>query len=133
MVDPGEAGVPGLLVQLLNGAGQPVLNPNGQPITTTTDANGNYLFTGLNPGVYEVLITPPPGYISSTGATGWPHGPYEPGLPGTNYTNNADHGTEWSNGNVLAGPVTLGAPARRGTPTTSTPPTCGRTSVSSRW
>ena len=91
VVDPGEAGVPGLLVQLLNGAGQPVLNPNGQPITTTTDANGNYLFTGLNPGVYEVLITPPPGYISSTGATGSPtalmsracRGPTTPTTPTT--------------------------------------------------
>ena len=116
VVDPGEVGIPGLLVQLLNGSGQPVLNPNGQPITTTTDANGDYLFTGLNPGVYEVLVIPPPGYISSTGATGSPRGPYEPGLPGNNFTNHADHGTELSNGNVLAGPVTLGAPGSAANP-----------------
>ena len=30
--------------------------------TTTTDANGNYLFTGLNPGVYDLVETPPTGY-----------------------------------------------------------------------
>lgn len=46
----GEPGISGALVTLLDAAG----NPTGR--TTTTDANGNYAFTGLAAGTYAVLF-----------------------------------------------------------------------------
>ena len=55
--DAGEPGIPGVTVYLYDGDG----NLIG---TTVTDANGNYLFTNLPPGVYTVAIdinTLPPG------------------------------------------------------------------------
>lgn len=53
--DAGENGIPNVTVQLYNGAG--VLQA-----TTTTDANGAYLFTGLVPGDYYVRFVAPNGY-----------------------------------------------------------------------
>jgi hypothetical protein len=49
--------------------GQPVL-VNGQPVTVTTDANGNYLFSGLVPGDYFIVFD----------VTTLPHG-YGPTMP----------------------------------------------------
>ncbi len=53
--DAGEAGISGVTVNLLN-AGGTVLG------TTTTDANGNYLFANLNTGDYKVQVVKPSGY-----------------------------------------------------------------------
>ncbi len=54
--DAGEAGIAGVSVKLLSAAGA-VLS------TTTTDANGNYLFSNLNPGSYAVQVVAPSGYV----------------------------------------------------------------------
>ncbi|MEO8620457.1 MAG: SdrD B-like domain-containing protein [bacterium] len=55
--DSGEPGIPGVTVNLSNGA------------TTTTDANGAYAFTNLLPGDYTVTVATPSGYVASpTGA-----------------------------------------------------------------
>jgi len=56
--DVGEAGVPGVTVALT----LPDLTPVA---TTTTDAAGNYTFTGLTPGDYKLTFTIPAGYIVS--------------------------------------------------------------------
>ncbi len=53
--DAGEAGLSNVIVKLLNAAGVVVA-------TTTTDANGNYLFTNLAAGQYAVEFTKPSGY-----------------------------------------------------------------------
>ncbi|OWK43205.1 hypothetical protein FRUB_02804 [Fimbriiglobus ruber] len=100
---PGEPGIPGATVVLLDGSGNPIA-------TTTTDANGHYTFTDLPPGTYQVQVTPPPGYASSTGTNGSPTGPAEPGS--TNYTdsgNGLDHGTQTGT-TVTSQPLTLGLP-----------------------
>ena len=52
--DTGEHGVSGVTVELEDTSGH-VLS------TTTTDANGKYLFTGLTPGSYEVQFVAPTG------------------------------------------------------------------------
>ena len=57
--DAGEAGVAQVTVRLLNAAGTVVA-------TTTTDANGNYLFNNLVPGTYSVQFVAPTGYIFTT-------------------------------------------------------------------
>ena len=61
--DAGEAGVAGVVVNLLDGSGNPVLDSAGNPVTTTTDVNGSYQFTGLTPGgSYQVQFVEPVGF-----------------------------------------------------------------------
>jgi hypothetical protein len=43
-----------------NGAGQPVT------MTTTTDGSGQYLFSNLAPGTYQVTFSTPTGYTVTT-------------------------------------------------------------------
>ncbi|NEQ73047.1 MAG: hypothetical protein F6K23_08130, partial [Okeania sp. SIO2C9] len=45
--------IPGVTINLLDSNGDPVLE-NGNPITTTTDNNGDYIFTDVEPGEYQV-------------------------------------------------------------------------------
>jgi len=62
-------GVNGVVVRLLDAAGDPVLDGDGNAITTTTtnDADGNpgyYLFSGLLPGVeYRIGVDEPEGFV----------------------------------------------------------------------
>jgi len=51
--DPGEAGIPGILVEVLDAAGNVVGSD-------TTDSDGNYYVGGLAEGTYTVRITTPP-------------------------------------------------------------------------
>ena len=53
--DAGEAGIAGATVKLQNAAGQTL-------DTTTTDANGMYMFGGLRPGDYKVMFVQPNGF-----------------------------------------------------------------------
>jgi protocatechuate 3,4-dioxygenase beta subunit len=53
--DDGEKGLAGVSVALRDAGGTVIA-------TTTTDANGNYLFDKLPPGDYSVAVTPPEGY-----------------------------------------------------------------------
>ena len=55
--DTGEAGIAGVTVKLLNSAGTAVVS------TTTTDANGAYLFSNLTPADYKVQVVTPSGYL----------------------------------------------------------------------
>lgn len=56
--DAGEAGYPGATVRLYNCFGQLVAS-------TTTDANGYYLFDNLTPGDYNIVFVLPEGYVFS--------------------------------------------------------------------
>ncbi|MDP2433898.1 MAG: SdrD B-like domain-containing protein [Pseudomonadota bacterium] len=56
--DAGESGIGGVTVNLLNSAGTVVS-------TVTTNANGNYLFSNLNPGSYAMQVVAPAGYSFS--------------------------------------------------------------------
>ena len=61
--DAGEDGVPGVTVILTPPAGVDIGAGPGNPITTTTDANGQYLFNGLPGGDYTVDIVAPSGMV----------------------------------------------------------------------
>ncbi len=99
VVDAGEPGMAGVTVRLLDSSGTVLA-------TTTTDANGNYLFSSLIPGDYMVEIVPPSGYVSSTGTNGSATGPYEAAPDPDNDVNNDDNGTQ--DGAVIrSGVITL--------------------------
>lgn len=59
VLEPGEPGLPGVTVHLLDATGQPV--PGVAP--TVTDADGAYSFSWIEPGQYYVVIEPPSGFI----------------------------------------------------------------------
>ena len=64
----GSAPLAGITLTLLDDAGNPVdgdpNTPGIQPVTTVTDSNGHYIFTGVIPGNYRVAQTQPQGYNS---------------------------------------------------------------------
>ncbi|MGL4424027.1 MAG: SdrD B-like domain-containing protein, partial [Gemmataceae bacterium] len=97
--DAGESPLAGVTLTLTDSRGTTVG-------TTTTDANGNYNFTGLQAGTYTVTVTTRPQFTTtSTGKNASLTGPYEPGVSGTQ--NNEDHGT--TTGANISATVTLGA------------------------
>ena len=49
----------GVTIALLDADGNPILDKDGKPVTTVTDADGNYQFTGLPKGTYRVSIVDP--------------------------------------------------------------------------
>ena len=57
--DDGEPGVPGVTVTLLDENGDPVVDGNGDPVTTTTDDDGGYLFEGIDCATYQVQFEDP--------------------------------------------------------------------------
>jgi hypothetical protein len=60
--DSGEPGLSGVTLSITNADGSPVTDVFGNPVTTTTtDANGNYVFDDLPVGQYKVTVTPPAG------------------------------------------------------------------------
>jgi uncharacterized repeat protein (TIGR01451 family) len=64
--DAGEAGVAGATVTLIGGGADGLVSTTGDntSITTTTDANGNYQFTNLTPGMeYQVKFAAPTGTV----------------------------------------------------------------------
>ena len=60
----------GVVLTLGDGSGAPVLDAGGHTISTTTDKNGYYEFTGLARGIYTVLETQPGGLIDSIDTAG---------------------------------------------------------------
>ncbi|NJP06539.1 MAG: hypothetical protein HC837_13385, partial [Chloroflexaceae bacterium] len=108
--DTSEAGIENVTVRLYRDSNNDG-TPDGAAIdTTTTDANGNYLFTGLINDTYIVEIVPPPDYVSSTGTPGQTSGPYEPAADPDNNTDDDDNGTK-NGGTIRSAPITLVAGA----------------------
>ena len=67
--DPDEPGIVGVRLTIRNTDGSPVVDVNGNPVTTTTTgANGNYIFTNLPPGQYVVTVAGPAGFVASNSA-----------------------------------------------------------------
>lgn len=107
-ITPGEPGAAGVILNLLDKDGNPLLHPvSGLPITTTTDANGFYMFTSLYPGQYRVQIAPEnfqpggalEGYLSTSGSN-------DPDNDDNLDDNGIDDDEPWING-IVSEPVTL--------------------------
>jgi len=64
--DPGESGIGGITITL---KGTDDLG-NAIEITATTDASGNYSFSGLRPGTYSVTETQPANYLDGKDSIG---------------------------------------------------------------
>lgn len=59
-----------VILELLDSNGASVLDTNGDPITTTTDANGDYIFDNVAPGDYQIAEQQPDGYEDLSEADG---------------------------------------------------------------
>ncbi|MFO1430472.1 MAG: SdrD B-like domain-containing protein [Candidatus Competibacteraceae bacterium] len=119
--DPGEAGIPGVTVKLLqdtNGDGVYGGTGDAPAVTTTTNASGNYIFDGLPQGAYVVEVstgTLPAGTWTQTGDPDGPTGVLDnrttqPILlaPGDVYVN-ADFGYQRSQGSTIGDTIYLDA------------------------
>ena len=63
--DPGERGIQGVTVIIRPPASVNLGSGPGQPIITTTDFNGSYLFSNLVNGDYEIEVIPPSGFTQT--------------------------------------------------------------------
>ncbi len=66
----GDTGLGGVLLSLLDGSGNPVLDGLGAPIQVSTNGSGFYQFTLVPPGSYRVSQTQPSGYASVSDVDG---------------------------------------------------------------
>jgi len=92
VIDAGETGIPGVKVDLLNGA-------NVIVSSTTTGPGGYYTFTNLISGTYRVQVTAPAGFVSSSDIT-------TTASPDNNVDND-DNGIGGAGGVISSNPVTL--------------------------
>ncbi|HOY18426.1 MAG TPA: SdrD B-like domain-containing protein, partial [Haliscomenobacter sp.] len=102
LFDGTEAGIDGVTVRLLDGAGNAVDDPNVpgfQPYVLTTSGGGYYRFDNILGGDYIVEVVPPLGYFSST---------INAADPDLDVNDNDDNGTVAAGTNVRSQPVTLG-------------------------
>jgi protocatechuate 3,4-dioxygenase beta subunit len=125
--DAGEQPVPGVLMELLDGVGNPFLLPaTGLPLTTTTDVDGIYQFENLPPGDYIVRVAeenfdewtdPLYGFVSSrNNAVTDPA--VDPDNNNSNVDDNGRNNPDPANGGIVSYPVTLtvgGEPTNEGT------------------
>ena len=74
--------IEGVVLQLGDASGAPILDASGRPVTAVTGADGYYEFTNLRPGLYTVLESHPAGYIDSIDTAGSNGGiPVNPSQP----------------------------------------------------
>ena len=60
--DPGEPGIGGYRSRSPSPAGVDIGAGAGNPVTVDDRPDGSWLMTGLAPGSYTVVVTPPAGY-----------------------------------------------------------------------
>jgi choice-of-anchor A domain-containing protein/uncharacterized repeat protein (TIGR01451 family) len=90
--DPGEPGIDGVSVALVNPA-------TGAVVSTTVTANGGYYtFTGFVSGTYVVSVTAPLNHVSTLP---------DAGDPDTDIDDNDDNGPGNGSGQIVALPVTM--------------------------
>lgn len=70
VLDASDKRLSGVVLTLGDALGEPVLDVQGQPITTVTNEEGYYEFTNLLPGVYTVVEVHPEGYVDGLDTAG---------------------------------------------------------------
>ena len=97
--DANESPISGAVVTLLNSAGNPANDIDGNPAPpVTTGVDGVYHFTNLRPGDYSVEVTPPPSFT--------PTGPQQAN-PNTNDNTDSNIASEPSFGVYRSGLIAL--------------------------
>jgi len=92
--DAGEAGIPGVLVELYDAADTPGVDT---PLTSMpTDTDGNYFFGNLTPGDYIVYIPVPPSSATDSST---------PTSTADNNVDGDDNGTQANDGDPVISPV----------------------------
>jgi large repetitive protein len=66
----GDSAISGVVLNLLDSSGNPVLDGFGSPIQVATNSSGFYQFTLVFPGSYRVSQDQPPGYASVSDVDG---------------------------------------------------------------
>ncbi len=86
--DDGEQGVSGVTVKLHRVDGNPVIGGDGQQVTSTqtTNATGDYLFTGLKPGNYYIAFETDGAYRFTTALAGSDTAKDSNAVAGSDYT-----------------------------------------------
>jgi SdrD B-like domain len=97
LIDSGEVGAANLPVRLINATTGLVAS------STTTNAQGYYLFSCVPAGSYKIQLTPPTGYTSST-----PNGSDVGPNPNTNTADNDDNGQANAGGFIESVTFTVG-------------------------
>ncbi len=93
---PSDKPIAGVTMLLYDGSGNPVLDGGGHQLSTITDANGFYQFTGLDNGTYIVRELQPSGYIDgidtpgSTGGVAMNHNTPAGSIPSLPFNPNYD-------------------------------------------
>lgn len=67
---PDDARLPGIVLELCDGNGVPLVDSHGNKITTVTDINGYYEFNRLYPGDYSIVEIPPSEYLAGIDRAG---------------------------------------------------------------
>lgn len=69
-LDPDDRRLSGVVLELRDALGVPVLDAQGRPRTAVTDDQGYYEFTDLLPGVYTIVEVHPAGYMDGLDTPG---------------------------------------------------------------
>ncbi|MEX3504797.1 SdrD B-like domain-containing protein [Corynebacterium sp. LK2510] len=69
-IDGIDSGIAGIVIELLDANGDPVLGTDGQPVTATTNAQGEYSFNNLPVGDYRVRVQSAPAGMELTSSYG---------------------------------------------------------------
>ncbi len=64
VTDSTGAVVKDVVLSIQDASGNAIIGANGQPLSATTDAAGNYSFNGIPAGDYFIVMTPPAGYAA---------------------------------------------------------------------
>ena len=105
--DSGDRPLGGVVINL---EGQDIYG-NNYALTTTTDANGNYTFTGLATGNYRITQQQPAGFVDGQDSTGSPGGVVS-GNDEITISLNAGESAPANNFGEVADPTAVGASKR---------------------
>ena len=131
--DAGESGIANVTLSITKADGSPVVDVNGQAVTTTTtDANGYYTFGKLPFGQYKVTVTPPAGYAATIANAGSDTGVDSStgSAMSRNMTVSGERDPSLDFGFVVASSSTSGSSSEGSTTTTTKPAATGALRVS---